>query len=160
MQNLKDNGIQVKYLELGNEIVVPNAITSTQAIPNKLYDLNRYMQVAESVSRRVKQIFPGIKIGILADGLGNKIGDAPGEIDLLDRSITQKYKTDFYDAVVIHTYLRTTDANTEGYQIRKDKVFALSKQIVENSVNHWRTVFPGKEVWMTETGYIFGTPDD
>ncbi|CAL1516828.1 carboxypeptidase regulatory-like domain-containing protein [Chitinophaga sp. MM2321] len=158
MQHLKGRGLTVKYLELGNELIGPHGSKNTQAIPNQMYDLDRYMATCQDISKRVKKIFPQVKIGILADGLGNKLGGS--EIDLICRKINDNYPRDFYDAIIIHSYLRTTDRNAEGPQFRKDKIFALSKKIVEFSVNHWKTVFPGKEIWMTETGYIAGTPDD
>ncbi len=158
MQHLKDRGLKVKYLELGNELITPAGARNPQAIPNGMFDLDRYMAECQDISGRVKKIFPQIKIGILADGIGNKLNG--GDIDLLCRRIHDNYPTDFYDAVIIHSYLRTSDRNPEGAQIRKDKIFALSKKIVEFSVDHWRTVFPGKEIWMTETGYIGGNTDD
>ncbi|MCX7010969.1 MAG: hypothetical protein NTW86_00095, partial [Candidatus Sumerlaeota bacterium] len=160
MQKLKDDGAPVKYVELGNEIVTPKGAANSQAILNGLYDLDRYMQVAQAASRRVKAIFPDVKIGILADGLGNKIGEEPNTIDLMCRKIVSNYPTDFYDAVVMHTYLRINDKEEEDPGIRKDKVFAIANQTVKNSLDHWRTVFPGKEVWMTETGFVVGTPYD
>jgi alpha-L-arabinofuranosidase len=160
LRALKKQGTTVKYLELGNEIIDPRGAGNSQAIPNRLYDLDHYMAVAQKISREAKMVFPAIKIAILADDLGNKIGGACNQIDLLCGRIATQYPNDFYDAVVIHTYLRCPDRSTEAPEIRKDRLFAIAKQTVQNTVDHMRDVFPGKEIWMTETGYIAGMLSD
>ncbi len=155
MQDIESKGRAVKYLELGNEIVSPRAWTNNQAIPNGLYDLDRYLSICKTISERVKAIFPNIKIGILADGIGNKLGREPGNIDTICRYITSSsYGTDFFDAVIIHSYLRVRDGNLVELQDAKERVFANGKVMVENNVDYWRRIFAGKEIWMTETGYV------
>ncbi|CAL1516829.1 hypothetical protein [Chitinophaga sp. MM2321] len=154
MQHLKDRGLTVKYLELGNELIGPKGAENVQGIPHQLYNIDKYMATCEGISRRVKKIFPQVKIGILAYMIDKQLRGE--DVDLLCRRISDNYPRDFYDAIIIHSYLRTSDRNLEGPQFRKDKIFAISKKTVEASIGQWKAIFPGKEVWMTETGYISG----
>ncbi|MCX7013022.1 MAG: hypothetical protein NTW86_10785, partial [Candidatus Sumerlaeota bacterium] len=153
MERLKAEGAPVKYLELGNEVVSAEGIGNVQAIPNGLYDLDRYMKVCETVSRKVKAIFPSVKIGIVTHGFVNLGSNNSAAIEL-SRRISDKYPKDFYDAVISHSYLRTPDRNPDPVEVRREKLYAMSRLMVERSVDHWKTAFPGKEIWMTETGYV------
>ena len=155
MQDIKNMGRTVKYLELGNENVTPNGWTNTQALPNGIWDLNRYLSICKDISTRVKAIFPNIKIALNCDDIGNKTGTGTPDIDALSRAIMSSgYGTSFFDAIAIHPYLRVRDIDLPDVETAKTLMFANSKVIADNIADYCRRIFPGKEIWLTESGYV------
>ena len=154
LQKLKNDGVNVKYLEFGNEINSGN-----QALLNDMKDHRKYLQECERVSKKIKQIFPQIKLGIIADNLLNKVDGPVPEIDIQNQEIVDYPNHDFFDAIMIHGYLGLREHIDYDFSVKKDKLLAYSQYTTKTTYDYFREKFPGKEVWITEIGYWVNIDD-
>jgi hypothetical protein len=152
---LREKGLQVKYIEVGNEIyfgIYKNLIISP----------DDYIQKAKAHVKVAKEIFPDARIGAVVsshsytnDSFVDQVESRPNTSrnHIWDKTIA---KADFYDAIVIHMY----GSPQLSPDLPFDKHPAYST-IYRNCMSHddfqyGRTIaylkrtFPGKAIWVTE----------
>lgn len=136
-QRLKDNGVTIKHLEMGNEMYFPR------------YNLTvgEYMSRAHEINQAAKQIFPGVKTALVVDRDLWLAGREDFDWDIPNR--------DWYDAIIIHA---STLSHIELWQQnRQDYITWLTngrREEFEKFINRIKKIYPNKELWLTEWNFI------
>lgn len=149
MQILKNQGISVPYLELGNELTTYDL----QKLCNGFDDQNRIITESERAANLIRPIFGAgnIQFGAFGGWSGARDTGTGDNRDSWNRKLAQYSPKSWYDAVTMHTYLRMVTSGKTNEQILRT-MMANTQLLTANSYDHWKALFPGKKIWMTETG--------
>lgn len=153
LDSLIRGGVALAGIELGNEFYLPR-------YSYKYTDVQTYIDTAKYYTARLREDFPGVKIGAVA---------APSEIMGEHEKFFEAYKDwnqalaaeDFYDAYCVHYYIKDTTRYCPGDSIAAaalDLLFTRYNQALQGDLAFWtgpamdgfRTMFPGKKMWLTE----------
>lgn len=153
LDSLLRGGVALAGIELGNEFYLPRY---REQYPN----VQAYIDSAKYYAARLRQDFPGLKIGAVA---------APSEIMGEHERQFQAYQDwnqalaaeDFYDAYCVHYYIKDTTRYCPGDSIAAtavDSLFTVYHEALQRDLAFWtgpamdgfRTLFPGKKMWLTE----------
>ncbi len=153
LDSLLRGGVSLAGIELGNEFYLPR-------YRDKYPNVQAYIDTAKYYAARLQQDFPGVKIGAVA---------SPSEIMPAHEKQYAYYKRwnqalaaeDFYDAYIVHYYIK--DANTwcPGDSIVSAELpatFARYQDSLQKHLDYWfgpaldgfKAIFPGKKMWLTE----------
>lgn len=137
LKRLKDNGMIIKRLEMGNEMFNPR------------YDLTvgEYLNRAYQINQAAKQMFPGVKIGVVVD---HDIWNNGSQYnwDLPDRG--------WYDAVIVHPLFGSRKELWQSGQ-RQEFIEWVTQgrgQHFQNFVARVKERYPKKELWLTEWNMV------
>ena len=147
-----DNNIEVVGVELGDEMYL-NTYRAVFPYPGS------YISKAETFVTAVKKYFPKIKIGACAapnPRLSDLDGTAAGEFVYFKAWNDALTKSDFYDAIIIHSYTpvqilknQPVDSVFQRAVIESKKTFSKSGVMVQ-SLDYYKGIFPKKKMWITE----------
>lgn len=153
MNYLKNKNITPEMVELGNELYFD---TYACEMPSPQY----YVQQAKNHASMVKQVFPNAKIAVPVYANSARVSPEPASADLSSiRNWNEILNADraFYDAVVIHVYLRPFNNLELGSskeptrdEITRWGAARSSIKSMKSLINWVEKYWPGKEVWMTE----------
>jgi hypothetical protein len=144
-QDLKQRGLQVKAIEMGNENFYPGQRSSI--IPNT----EDYLARAKSMSKALKALDPNLKLSIPL--LRRESTANP------DWNIDLTKDTTYFDAVTVHTYVGSDpDDPANGDEAYSTALTA--REFLRKSVDDYaRKVVPNKPIWLTEWGVKSGGPN-
>lgn len=134
LKQARNDGIAVKYLELGNELYYPEQGGSKFKNPVSYTDL-----IAASIPK-IKQDFPEAKCGVATWGTLFNDKMMPWDVELAKKQY-------LFDALSIHLYL-DTDIIPEKYI--GSAAFNYTESGFHDLLNAYRTTFPNKAIWITE----------
>jgi hypothetical protein len=154
LDSLLRGGVTLAGIELGNEFY----LTRYRA---KYPDAQSYIATAKHYTAKLREDFPGIKIGAVA---------APSAIMGEHERQYRAYKDwnqalaaeDFYDAYIVHYYIKDTiTTHCPGDTITAERLldaFASYNEALQADLAFWtgpamdgfRALFPGKKMWLTE----------
>ncbi len=142
LQTLSDLDINIKYLEIGNELY----------FPQYGMDNDTYLSRAKRLSQEARAVFPNVKTAIIINRIAWK--GVEKKIDI-EWSIPNE---NWYDAVIVHAYL---DDGSALWDTNKDEflygtLYEVNNKI-KNMVVHIKEKYPGKEIWITEWNYFNST---
>ena len=126
LQKLKDNGIQIKRFELGNEMYGYTDLVSN----------DKYIRRAKTITTAIRQKFPDAKVSVVI----NK--------DLLNNSHKVSWdipNENWFDAVVIHHYVLSRPPDRIVQWLTQNRLIEF-----DAFVNRVKAKYPGKELWLTE----------
>jgi len=137
LQRLKDNGVIVKRLEMGNEMYFSR------------YNLTvgEYMSRAHETNQAAKKIFPEVKTALVVDRDLWLVGREDFDWDIPNR--------DWYDAIIIHAY--TLSHIDLWQQNKQDYITWLTNSRREEFgkfIDRVKKKYPNKELWLTEWNFI------
>lgn len=162
MENLRDKGITVKYVELGNELHFEEY---AWAFPSA----EDYVETAQKHVLEVKRVFPEAKIGIVASSSSFRAKNFPS-FDLMAKNNRHRMglafdklaaAASFADALVIHIYSTLDPSHRDKILNRLDIGRAYQNGIshfdnrVLLSLHYLHDLNPDKEIWITEWGLAF-----
>ncbi|MGE5549740.1 MAG: alpha-L-arabinofuranosidase C-terminal domain-containing protein [Bacteroidota bacterium] len=154
MRYLKDKGKSIKYLELGNEL----ACYANQNRFNGFYDRPRVLSESERAGTAIREIFPEAKIAVFGAWSGTlAVADGLNRDAFNNLWFVYPNKS-FYDAVTMHPYLQIKALTGDDPQLILDKMMAATQLMPLRAAKLWRSTFPGKEIWLTESGYVTDGP--
>jgi hypothetical protein len=152
---LKENGLEVKYVEVGNEVyfgIYKNLITSVED----------YIIKAKAHVRVVREIYPQAKIGAV---ISSHSFTDDSFVDTVQKN-TRKDSThiwdnkiageDFYDAVVIHLYgspglpNNTPSDKMPPYPVIYKNCLSHVDFQYGKTIDYLKRTFPQKSIWVTE----------
>ncbi len=135
LQDSDAKGLNVSYIELGNEQFWKDQRSERISTPEKYYP------VAKSLSETLKAQKPSLRLSV---PLGWRADQASYNSAL---TVTK----DYFDAITLHKYVQyEKDVAVKSSDTYK-KILTARLQI-ENSKNFVLTYAPGKKIWMTEWG--------
>ncbi len=152
-RKIRDQGAEIKYFEIGNELYTKQYET---AIP----DAADYIKKAKTRALLIKSYFPDALIGALSpssiwsDEVFMPDGGLTGERDELWYEAIKK--EDFFDAIIMHMY-STTGMNRlvsmeDWLPVEESYTYGISQ--IDGHANavfkRLKDDFPGKKVWVTE----------
>ncbi len=147
-----DNNIEVVGVELGDEMYL-NVYRSIFPYPGS------YISKAETFVTVVKKYFPGIKIGACAapcSRLSDLDGTAAAEFVYFRAWNDALSKSNFYDAIVIHSYTpipiisnQPVDSVFQHAITESKKTFSKNGILVQ-AFDYYKEIFPKSKIWITE----------
>jgi hypothetical protein len=157
VKEVKKNNVDVIGWELGNELY---AATYKSKYPN----VSKYIADAKKHAAAMKEIDPNIKLGVPIPNLGfnrnlpiNPKGKGWEWFDKLS-------KEDFYDAYVVHSYIRPYLNNVIDPKISIEEkapdIFAWSNLSMKNAGIHYPKYLHNKELWLSEWNISERIPED
>lgn len=162
MRSLKDRGKTLDLLELGNELFT----YGDQSRFNGFFHRPRVFAETERAARQIKEVFPRIKIGVFGAWNGARTWADGVFREGFNAELAGAVASDCYDAVDIHSYLRMSTmqdaaAGKQTYydpQIIAARMLAATQTMPSRLYRQWKDTFPGKEIWMSETGFTTDAP--
>lgn len=143
---LKQNGVNVPAVELGNEIYLPKL--------QKFYKTPKsYIDACKPYAAALRQQFPNIKIGVTAAPY-MKISDEPGEND----KISDYYKSfndalakeNFYDAYIVHYYFPFECASVSDNCSLQRLNDIMNNQLPKSYAYYTKLFGTNRKQWITE----------
>ena len=153
INRLKQEGVNVLGVELGSEL-------SNRAYKKKIESVYDYILIAKTYSDHIKNLFPDIKVGVVAAPIKENI---PDRIQNWNSILA---KENFYDAIIHHSYHKVVDgmedagvmisedivdnSNTELYNLYKQRII---KELIigfPKRIKQYNNIFNDKEIWITE----------
>jgi alpha-L-arabinofuranosidase len=128
MQDRRDKGFDVKWIELGNEI-----FWKTQR-SEAVSDVEKYIAVSKSHAAALRDVDPNVKISVPVHWR-NPTTDA--------WNMAMK-RQDYFDAVTVHKHMGNQEDREGAAQ-----TLGAGSQMVEMAKTI-RTVFPGRPLWISE----------
>lgn len=135
LEQLKNQNIDVKRIELGNELYFRDIPSLTE---------NVYLNRAEDITTRAKQLWPTVKTAVVIDPLYWESRLAKGW------EIPNK---PWYDAVIIHAYSPVFGFNDARYTtwVTGDTNNSESRRYAfAQFIQNIKSNYPSKELWLTE----------
>lgn len=158
MEYFKKNKIQLKYIEIGNEIYSPKYSWAYK-------DAKSYAERASEYYVAIKKIFPDSKIGLVVSPISFSGKNKPGNNGLQNNSWPLRQKefdlyssNSFYaDGLIIHLYgypynrkISYFDPITNHEHF--SKVLKQFSDRFETSMDYMESLGKGKPIWITEWG--------
>lgn len=144
-QDLLSRGLEVKYIEMGNENFYPGQRSTI--IPS----VTDYIARAKVMSKDLKALNPNLQLSVPMLRKANTANPNYNELVAAD--------SDYFDAVTVHTYVGNDPDNADD----SDEAFTtalVARAYIANSVNNYtKLVAPNKPVWLTEWGVKSGGPN-
>lgn len=138
LKNLRDKGVNIKYIELGNEMY-------HKFYKKTIKNADAYLKRAKKVSDAAKKLFPGVKTAVM---IGN---EAWRTIDYKPNPEWDIPNEDWWDAAVVHAYI---GGGSKLYDINKDRFLDYTLNGISRSYKRLikviREKYPKKELWLTE----------
>lgn len=135
LQDSDTKGLNVTYIELGNEQFWSDQRSERISTPEKYYP------IAKSLSEALKVVKPSLRLSIPLGWRENQ--------GSYNTALTQT--KDYFDAVTLHKYVQYE----KGVAVKSSDTYkrTLTARLqIENSKNFILKYAPGKKVWMTEWG--------
>jgi alpha-L-arabinofuranosidase len=146
---VKQKGYKVFGWELGNELNFP-------MYKDRIRDIDEYISVARRHLNAMRAVDPGVRAAVVARpifelGKFTRREMGKGWNETLG-------KQTFYDAVIVHPYLRhekvlhgSSDKDMEKV---KEDIFELNGDVMDKIVDYTR-MFKGRDLWLTEWNITF-----
>ena len=148
-------GVEVVGIELGNEIYLKDFQCLKYDSPAI------YIDTAKMYTANLRKDFPNIKIGIVA-APSEVIGINPKRLKYYQSWNDAIKKETFYDGYVVHHYMKDKSCDCKNGFSTSDSVkmkmechqSSLNKELEmwfgNTGINAYKSMFPGKKMWLTE----------
>ncbi len=143
----KNKGYNVKYWELGNEHYLPH-------YANKFPTAKIYMREARQHALAMKAVDPNIKVSVCASPVafhkeGFLIRTPQRKWDEGLANLNTPSASSWYDAFSVHVYAYKATRNVDIEQMR-GYLFGWIHHDFDQAMEYYQTLFPDKEMWITE----------
>lgn len=139
LQNLKNNNIDIKFIEMGNEGDFYPGIQPP----------GQYFRLSKKITADARAIYPNVKIGMVVSNLYWRTSDDPDATGSAKWIIPDE---DWYDAVIVHGYVPSYNEllkNNQVLDFESTLSFGIRRKIDE-LVKKISGDYPGKKIWITE----------
>ena len=152
IKRFKSEDIKILGVELGCEL-------SNRAYKKHINSVDDYIQLAQKYADIIKKKYPNMKIGVVAAPIKD---NTPSRLINWNQKLSEET---FYDAIIIHPYLKVIDGDDDyGLMTREDEVSLSRKEQFElykrRIITYFNTGFIKKiieyqeifeqEIWITE----------
>ena len=162
LKRLKNDGINVSTIELGNELYYKEYRWVFQ-------NPGDYLKTANKLTMEIKKIFPNAKVGFIGSSSAFRAKHYP-DIKRLNKSEHYKYglsldklssQSKLSDAIVVHLYSTPGLSKFEKFvgAVDSEKIYTNALSHFDSRrneiVDHFSSINPDKELWVTEWGVLF-----
>ena len=140
----KEKGYQIAGWELGNEMYLPNYRNRLKSVQEYIESAKRHAQAMRAVDKSIKLAVP-VHAGALSDDLSK----------YSEKWNAALAKERFYDAVVLHPYIRVEDvfskkASSDDLATAAPRLYGVSQRMLTTGLQDFEKQFGDRGIWFTE----------
>ena len=162
VQKWLNDGVKVKYIELGNELYNDEYEWGVK-------NAEEYLQIAKKHAEEIRRIVPDARIGLVASSSSFRSKYFPDLAEMAKHEHDRKglafdrsaAAASFADAIVIHIYSTVGVTRFESFFSRLDYDKAYQNAIshfdsrIQPCLQYLHNLNPNKRIWITEWGIAF-----
>lgn len=146
---LKENNVNVKYWELGNEV-------KAKVLKNKFSDFDEYLEISKQHAEAIRSVFPDAEFGITAENRRLMFKQWNDEIS----------NQNYFNNVIVHRYvgpgisrIKRREMARAGRQQNPAKSYRRMIKHSDPDKLMYSNKFVKKNIWITEWGSLFTKMD-
>ncbi len=153
IDKFKFHNIDILGIELGSEL-------SNKSYYDKGYNINKYIEDAQLIAKKIKKKHPEINIGVVAAPI---IKQNNHRHSIWNRRLAD---LSFYDAIIVHSYaklikgkdlygqmiseLKEKTTTKESFEVYNNRAVKFLNEDFIKEISSYNKIFSNKSIWITE----------